>query len=115
MFFGFFFKQKTAYEVRISDLSSDVCSSDLLAHTKEAACGCAGIFNAPTAMQAYAQVFHEEGALDRLESFASLNGPRFYGLPLNEGKIRLALAAAEAPQDVEIAGDRVVEIGRAHV
>jgi dihydroorotase len=79
-----------------------------LAHTKEAACGCAGIFNAPTAMQAYAQVFHEEGALDRLEAFASLNGPRFYGLALNEGKIRLELAAAEAPRDVEIEGDRVV-------
>lgn len=79
-----------------------------LAHTKEAACGCAGIFNAPTAMQAYAQVFHEEGALDKLEAFASLNGPRFYGLPLNEGKIRLARAAAQAPQDVEIEGDRVV-------
>ena len=79
-----------------------------LAHTKETACGCAGIFNAPTAMQAYAQVFHEEGALDRLEAFASLNGPRFYGLPLNAGKIRLDLVASEAPRDVEIEGDRVV-------
>jgi dihydroorotase len=78
------------------------------ADTKECACGCAGVFNAPVAMQVYAQIFAEEGALDRLEAFASLNGPRFYGLALNEGKIRLELAAAEAPRDVEIEGDRVV-------
>jgi len=79
-----------------------------LAHTKEAACGCAGIFNAPTAMQAYAQVFHEEGALDRLEAFASLNGPRFYGLPANTANLRLERAAAAMPADVQVGGDRVV-------
>ena len=44
---------------------------------KEAACGCAGIFNAPFALEAYATVFEEEGALDRLEAFASENGPAF--------------------------------------
>ena len=51
---------------------------------KEAACGCAGIFNAPIAMHSYCTVFDQENALDRLEAFASLNGPRFYGLPPNE-------------------------------
>lgn len=56
---------------------------------KESACGCAGIFSAPHALALYAQVFEEAGALDRLEAFASLNGPAFYGLPVNEGKIRL--------------------------
>lgn len=56
---------------------------------KEAACGCAGIFNAPFALESYAQAFEEEGALDRLEAFASLHGPRFYGLPPNEERIRL--------------------------
>jgi len=56
---------------------------------KEAACGCAGIFNAPYAMESYAQVFDEEGVLDRLEGFASEHGPNFYGLPLNEGTVTL--------------------------
>lgn len=56
---------------------------------KESACGCAGIFNAPWAIESYAQVFEEEQALDRLEGFASEHGPRFYGLPLNEERIRL--------------------------
>ncbi len=56
---------------------------------KESACGCAGIFNAPVALESYATVFEEEGALDRLEAFASENGPRFYGLPLNDGTVAL--------------------------
>ena len=56
---------------------------------KETACGCAGIFNAPYAMENYVAVFDEEGELDRLEGFASEHGPRFYGLPLNEGTITL--------------------------
>jgi dihydroorotase len=56
---------------------------------KEAACGCAGIFNAPYALESYAQVFEEDDALDRLEGFASEHGPRFYGLPLNEGTVTL--------------------------
>ena len=56
---------------------------------KESACGCAGIYNAPYALESYAAVFEQEGALDRLEAFASLYGPTFYGLPLNEGTITL--------------------------
>jgi dihydroorotase len=56
---------------------------------KESACGCAGIFNAPFALESYAQVFEEEGVLDRLEGFASEHGPNFYGLPLNEGTVTL--------------------------
>lgn len=70
--------------------------------TKECACGCAGIFNAPVAMQVYAQVFAEEGKLDRLEAFASLNGPAFYGLPPNEARVTLRAAALEAPEQVEV-------------
>jgi len=72
--------------------------------TKECACGCAGIFNAPVAMQVYAQVFAEEGKLDNLEAFASLNGPRFYGLPANEERITLRAATLEAPEMVEVPG-----------
>ena len=56
---------------------------------KESSCGCAGIYNAPYAIESYAEVFEAHNALERLEAFASLNGPRFYGLPLNEGTISL--------------------------
>src|SRR5207302_6879563 len=52
--------------------------------TKETACGCAGIFTAASALELYAEVFNEEGALDKFEAFASLNGPAFYRLPLND-------------------------------
>jgi dihydroorotase len=69
---------------------------------KESACGCAGIFNAPFALESYAAVFDEENALDRFEGFASEHGPRFYGLPLNEGTI--TLERAECPVPNEIAG-----------
>ena len=57
--------------------------------SKESACGCAGIYNAPCAIESYAQVFEEEGVLDRLEAFTSVNGPTFYGLPLNTGTVQL--------------------------
>ncbi|TPW32795.1 dihydroorotase [Pararhizobium mangrovi] len=56
---------------------------------KECACGCAGIFTAPVALSCLAEVFEAEGALDRLEAFASLNGPAFYGLPANEDRFTL--------------------------
>ena len=72
--------------------------------TKECACGCAGIFNAPVAMQVYAQVFAEEGRLDNLEAFASLNGPRFYDLPPNEEKVTLRAAPLDVPETVEVPG-----------
>ena len=66
-------------------------------HTKEAACGCAGIFNAPYALESYVTVFDEEGALDRFEGFASEHGPNFYGLPLNGGTITLERGATVVP------------------
>lgn len=67
---------------------------------KESACGCAGIFNAPYALESYAQVFDEEGALDRFEAFASGHGPRFYGLPPNEGTVTLERADHQVPETV---------------
>lgn len=67
---------------------------------KESACGCAGIFSAPVALESYALTFDEEGALDRLEAFASESGPRFYGLPLNEGTITLHREAQTVPETV---------------
>jgi dihydroorotase len=56
---------------------------------KETACGCAGVFNVTNAMSCIAQIFDDDGALDRLEAFVSLNGPAFYGLPPNEATLRL--------------------------
>ena len=75
---------------------------------KESGCGCAGIFNAPFAIESYAKVFDEEGALDRLEAFASENGPRFYGLPLNEERIVLERAPVTVPDTIPAAGTSVV-------
>ena len=75
---------------------------------KEAACGCAGIFNAPFALESYAKVFEEEGALDRFEAFASENGPRFYGLPLNEGRVALERASVDVPESLPAAGSALV-------
>lgn len=68
---------------------------------KESSCGCAGIFNAPYAIESYAAVFDEEGALDRLEAFASENGPAFYGLPLNEGTVTLRRASTTVPEKID--------------
>src|SRR5216683_2989524 len=75
---------------------------------KEAACGCAGIFTAPAALEIYAQVFAEEEALDRLEAFAALNGPRFYGLPPNERRITLRRSAWRIPPRVDAGGSAIV-------
>jgi dihydroorotase len=66
--------------------------------TKEAACGCAGIFTAASAVELYAEVFEEEGALDRFEAFASLNGPDFYRLPANESRVTLRREAWPVPE-----------------
>jgi dihydroorotase len=68
--------------------------------TKETACGCAGIFCAPNALELYAEVFEEEGALDRLEGFASLNGPNFYRLQVNETRVTLRRAPNVVPGSV---------------
>ena len=68
---------------------------------KESACGCAGIFNAPFAIESYAQVFDDEDALDRLEAFASLNGPAFYRLPSNEERITLKRGETIVPDLVD--------------
>ena len=67
---------------------------------KESACGCAGIFNAPYALESYAAVFDEEGALDRFEGFASEHGPGFYGLPLNDGTVILTRADQPVPDRI---------------
>jgi len=82
-----------------------------MAKLKEAACGCAGCFVAPTALQTYVQVFDEEGALANFEAFASLNGPAFYGLPVNAGTVTLEKRSGHAPECVAVEQDNVVVFG----
>lgn len=75
---------------------------------KESACGCAGVFNAPVALESYAKTFEAEGALDRLEAFASEHGPRFYGLPLNTGRVALERTGTVVPELLAAMGAHVV-------
>ncbi len=75
---------------------------------KEAACGCAGIFNAPYALESYLAVFEEEGALGNFEGFASEHGPRFYRLPLNEGTVTLERVATPVPGEIDVGGVMIV-------
>jgi dihydroorotase len=77
-------------------------------HAKESACGCAGIFNAPFALESYLKVFDEESALDRFEGFASEHGARFYGLALNEGTMTLERGSSEVPAVVGDGDDSLV-------
>ena len=85
--------------------------TDTAPHTieaKQSACGCAGLFNAPFALEAYAKVFDEENALDKLEGFASEFGPRFYGLPLNEGTVTLTRKAVSVPETLDVMDTQIV-------
>jgi dihydroorotase len=75
---------------------------------KEAACGCAGIFVGAVALQTYAQVFAEENALDRFESFASLNGAQFYGVKPNSGTMVLSRQPGHIIPSVAVDGDEVL-------
>jgi len=67
-------------------------------HTKEAACGCAGVYNSHAAIELYAVAFEEAGALDKLEGFASLHGADFYGLPRNSSRITLVRESWTVPE-----------------
>lgn len=64
---------------------------------KESCCGCAGVFTALNAIELYAEAFEEAGALEHLEAFASINGPRFYGLPQNPSAVKLVKKPAQVP------------------
>ncbi|AGT07817.1 dihydroorotase [Paracoccus aminophilus] len=78
---------------------------------KESACGCAGCFTAPNTMSILAHVFEEDGALDRLEGFASLHGAAHYGLAPNEDSLRLVKRDTPAAYPAKItAGDETVTV-----
>ena len=73
-------------------------------HAKESSCGCAGIYSAHAAIELYAEAFEAAGALDRLEAFASIHGPDFYGLPRNTGTITLHRQPWTVPEEVDFGG-----------
>jgi len=77
-------------------------------NTKEAACGCAGIYTAHAGIEFYAEIFDVADALDRLEGFASLHGPDFYGLPRNQDQITLVKEAWSVPQELPFHEDALV-------
>lgn len=79
-------------------------------HAKENACGCAGAYTAHAAIELYAEAFEQAGALDKLEGFASLHGPKFYNLPVNTDKITLVKAAWTVPATMAFGNDKVVPI-----
>ncbi|MCH6191318.1 dihydroorotase [Serratia sp. X10] len=83
-------------------------SAPHLKHRKESSCGCAGCFNAPNAIPAYAAVFEQLGALDHFEAFCSLNGPLFYGLPLNEDFIELQRVPTTQPEEIALGNESVI-------
>jgi dihydroorotase len=77
-------------------------------HTKESECGCAGMYSAHAALELYAEVFEDTGALHRLEGFASEYGPDFYRLPRNEGTVTLARREWSPPATYPMGGRDVV-------
>ncbi len=79
-------------------------------HAKESDCGCAGIYSAPAAIELYTEVFEAAGALDKLEAFASLNGPAFYGLPVNEDFIELEKHSWVMEREITAAEDTIVPL-----
>ena len=76
----------------------------------QSACGCAGCFSAYAALPLYAHAFEDAGALDKLEGFASLNGPRFYGLEPNEDTVTLVRENWRVPDEYEFADTVVVPL-----
>jgi dihydroorotase len=77
---------------------------------KEAACGCAGCYSAYGAIGLYADIFEELGILDKLEAFASFNGPDFYGLPRNTDTITLIRAPWTMPAELPLADGTIVPL-----
>jgi dihydroorotase len=77
---------------------------------KENACGCAGVYSAPLALELYAEAFDQAGALDRLEAFASRHGADYYGLACNAGRVRLMRSAWTVPESLPYGEDRIIPL-----
>ncbi|MFZ4832790.1 dihydroorotase [Rouxiella sp. Mn2063] len=103
--------QQALRDVIASGADRFFLGTDSAPHTKdrkESSCGCAGCFNAPLAIPAYATVFEEMDALQHLEAFCSLNGPRFYGLPINEDFIELTRTQVTQPESIPYGSETVI-------
>ncbi|WP_353569978.1 dihydroorotase [Candidatus Albibeggiatoa sp. nov. BB20] len=79
-------------------------------HAKEAACGCAGMYTAPAAIELYAEIFEAEGKLNKLEGFASFYGANFYKLPHNKQTITLRKATWAMPESFELGEHKVIPL-----
>ncbi|MDF0606218.1 dihydroorotase [Neisseriaceae bacterium TC5R-5] len=79
-------------------------------HSKETSCGCAGMYTAHAAIELYAEAFDSIGALDKLEAFASRNGPAFYGLPINQDHITLTKENWNVPTTLPYGTDRLIPL-----
>ena len=97
----------------ISGSDKFVLGTDSAPHAKglkEHACGCAGCYTALHALELYAQAFDQAGALDKLEAFASFNGPAFYDLPRNEGTVTLRRESWTVPAELPMGDATVVPL-----
>ena len=105
-------REKHRLALRRAAISGQKCfflGTDSAPHSRESkenSCGCAGIFNAPFAMESYAEVFDQENALDRLEAFASINGANFYGFPLNTRRLTLEKRQTLVPELISYLKDK---------
>ena len=79
-------------------------------HTKEASCGCAGMYTAHAAIELYTEAFEAAGALDKLEAFSSFYGADFYGLPRNTSKVTLVKQAWQVPEELPLGSDVLVPL-----
>lgn len=105
--------RRTLIEAAISGNPKFFLGTDSAPHSrsaKEAACGCAGIYTAHAAIEFYAEVFEQAGALDKLEAFASFHGADFYQLPRNKESITLKKENWSLPSQLEFAGDVVIPL-----
>ncbi|WNC70507.1 dihydroorotase [Thalassotalea psychrophila] len=105
--------QQALVEAATSGSTKFFLGTDSAPHTqanKENACGCAGSYTAHAAIELYAEVFEQENALDKLEGFASFNGPDFYKLPRHTDSITLVKESWDVPATMPFGNDVVVPI-----
>lgn len=105
--------QQALIEAATSGSKKFFLGTDSAPHTvasKESGCGCAGSYTAFAALELYAEVFEEAGALDKLEAFTSFNGPDFYNLPRNTDTVELHKTAWEVPATLSFGENKVVPI-----
>ncbi len=77
---------------------------------KESSCGCAGMYASPVALELYTQIFEDNDVLDKLEGFASLFGPKFYGLPVNKEQVTLKRQEWQVPSVIPAGTEEIVPL-----